>query len=116
MRRLRRGIVKNHGIVAGTIEETATGYRFTYDQVYLANPDNPAVSLTLPRRPEAFESNHLFAFFFGLLAEGSTKKLQCRSLELDEEDHFGRLLRTLDGDVIGSVAVIPDGSGDGQSR
>lgn len=108
--RVRRGRVSNNGVLAGLLEETDTGFRFTYDPSYLADLKAPAISLTLPKRPAPFESAHLFPFFFGLLAEGSTKDLQCRLLKLDEDDHFGRLLATLRGDVIGSVSVAPDES------
>jgi serine/threonine-protein kinase HipA len=109
---VRRGLVLNHGRVAGTLEEVGRGFRFTYDPAYLADPANPPVSLTLPRQPEPFEAAHLFAFFVGLLAEGSAKDIQCRRLKLDADDHFGRLLATCAGDVIGSVTVIPVGGGD----
>jgi HipA-like protein len=101
----RRGRVSSNGVHAGDIEETDAGFRFTYDPTYLADPKAPAISLTLPKRQAPFESVHLFPFFFGLLAEGSAKDLQCRLLKLDEGDHFGRLLATLGGDAIGSVAV-----------
>lgn len=96
-------------ILAGLLEEVPGGFRFTYETAYLADPSLPAVSLTLPKRAEPHESPHLFPFFFGILAEGSTKDLQCRLLKIDEEDHFGRLLATLGGDVIGSVHVLPEG-------
>lgn len=105
---LRRGRVYHNGVLAGLLEETETGFRFGYDPGYLADPDAPAISLTLPRRAAPFASRHLFPFFFGLLAEGPTKELQCRRLRLDENDPFGRLLATLRGDVIGGVSVAPD--------
>lgn len=106
----RRGLVHNNGVLAGVIEETGAGFRFTYDRAYLVSPGTRAISLTLPKRAEPFESKHLFPFLFGLLAEGSTKDLQCRLLKLDENDHFGRLLATVRGDVIGSVSVLPEAS------
>jgi HipA-like protein len=104
----RRGLVYSNNILAGTLEETSSGFRFTYDPTYVADPKAHAISLTLPKRSTPFESPHLFPFFFGLLAEGSAKDLQCRLLKLDENDHFGRLLATLHGDFIGSVTVSAD--------
>jgi HipA-like protein len=102
----RRGAVLNSGVPAGILEETPEGgYRFTYDPHYLADPSASAVSLTLPRRSQPYESQVLFPFFYGLLAEGSAKALQCRLLKLDENDSFGRLLTTAGADVIGSVTV-----------
>ena len=103
----RSGVVYCRGRPAGLIEETTDGgYRFTYDPEYLASPDAKPVSLTLPLRPVPFESTTLFAFFFGLLAEGILKDTQCRKLQLDENDHFGRLLKTADSDTIGDVTVV----------
>ncbi len=104
----RKGIVYCSGTLAGRIEETASGYRFTYDAGYLASPRAKSVSLTLPRRVEAYESSVLFPFFFGLLAEGALKDTQCRKLKLDENDHFGRLLKTAHGDTIGDVTVVEE--------
>jgi HipA-like protein len=47
----------------------------------------------------------LFPFFFGLLAEGDDKKLQCRLLHIDENDPFTRLLKTCTTEPIGGVTV-----------
>ncbi len=54
----------------------------------------PAISLTLPKQEAAFRSTVLFPFFFGLLAEGENKTVECHLLRIDENDHFTRLLRT----------------------
>lgn len=102
---MRRGRVYNHGRLAGTIEERDDGsYCFRYDAEYLADPSTTAISLTLPLREQHYISDHLFSFFYGLLAEGSTRKLQCRRLRIDEDDAFGLLLATA-RDTIGSVTV-----------
>lgn len=98
-----------NGQVAGTLRrsvgyEGAEEYFFRYDAAYLQT-DCPAISLTLPKRPEAFTSPVLFSFFFGLLAEGVAKQLQCRELRIDESDHFTRLLRTAHSETIGAVTV-----------
>jgi HipA-like protein len=93
---------------AGRIEELSDGYRFTYDAEYLALPETHAISLTLPKRSAPFTSAVLFPFFFGLLAEGILKDTQCRKLKLDENDHFGRLLKTAHSDTIGDVTVVEE--------
>jgi serine/threonine-protein kinase HipA len=105
---MRKGIVYVHGRDAGTLEETEKGFRFLYLESYLADSKAPAISLTLPRKSEAFQSPHLFPFFFGLLAEGNLKAEQCMRLKLDEDDAFGRLLMTAGSDTIGAVTVKPD--------
>ena len=101
----RSGIVYCAGRLAGRIEETATGYCFSYNPAYLADPESRPVSATLPKRIEPYLSTALFPFFFGLLAEGGLKDVQCRTLKLDENDHFGRLLKTATVDTIGDVTV-----------
>jgi HipA-like protein len=104
----RAGTVYCNGIPAGRLEETASGYRFTYSTDYLIRPGAQAVSLTLPLQRAAFEAAALFPFFFGLLAEGTLKAAQCRQLRLDEDDHFGRLLMTAHNDTIGNVTIVED--------
>ncbi len=104
----RSGKVFCGGRLAGRIEERSDGYRFAYEAEYLALPGTHAISLTLPKRSEPFTSAVLFPFFFGLLAEGILKDTQCRKLKLDENDHFGRLLKTAHGDTIGDVTVVEE--------
>jgi serine/threonine-protein kinase HipA len=101
----RKGKVYCGGTLAGLIEETPDGYRFTYDAGYLASAGTRSISLSLPKRAESYTSKALFPFFFGLLAEGILKETQCRKLKLDENDHFGRLLKTTRDDTIGAVTV-----------
>jgi serine/threonine-protein kinase HipA len=102
---MRRANVYCRGVLAGTLGKDEAGYRFQYLPEYLGNPDSPAISLTLPRQEAAFESKVLFPFFFGLLAEGDDKALQCRLLRIDEDDHFTRLLKTCETETIGGVTV-----------
>lgn len=90
---------------AGILRQDADGYVFEYSPAYLGNPSLPAISLTLPKRAAAFRSENLFPFFFGLLAEGDNKVLQCRLLRIDENDHFTRLVRTCAADTIGGITV-----------
>lgn len=104
----RKGIVYCDGKTAGRIEETPNGYRFTYAADYLATSGTRAISLTLPKRPESYLSKVLFPYFFGMLAEGILKETQCRKLKLDENDHFGRLLKTAHSDAIGAITVVEE--------
>lgn len=94
-----------NGIVAGTLERQQGLYIFKYKSDYLLDDQLPSISLTLPKRQIPFESNLLFPFFFGLLAEGLNKVIQCRELKLDEQDHFARLIKTLDEDSIGAITL-----------
>lgn len=104
---MRAGRVYNHGRLAGRLEERDDAtFRFIYEPAYLADPETSAISLTLPKREQPYVSDTLFAFFYGLLSEGSTRRLQSRLLRIDEEDAFGLLLATAH-DAIGSVTIEP---------
>lgn len=103
---MRRAEVFCRGIFAGVLSKDQAGtYRFQYAPAYLNDRTSPAISLSFPKREASFESSLLFPFFFGLLAEGEFKELQCRVLKIDESDHFTRLLRTCDVETIGGVTV-----------
>ncbi|RZK21169.1 MAG: phosphatidylinositol kinase [Hymenobacter sp.] len=98
-----------NGLVAGILEHRPNErlerkYFFQYAEAYIRS-EQPAISLTLPKQVEAFRSPVLFSFFYGLLAEGVAKQLQCRELVIDENDHFTRLLRTAHTETIGAVTV-----------
>jgi serine/threonine-protein kinase HipA len=92
---------------AGVLSKDQAGYSFHYVPEYLekVSAAYPAISLSFPKREPAFVSPVLFPFFFGLLAEGDNKALQCRVLRIDEDDHFTRLLKTCEAETIGGVTV-----------
>jgi len=89
---------------AGILKETDEGYRFSYDQEYLAADDEPAVSLTLPKRSEPYDSKTLFAFFDGLIPEGWLLNLVSHNWKIDPRDRFGLLLVACK-DCIGAVRI-----------
>lgn len=108
MKILRAEVLFN-GLVAGMLEYRPSEhperkYFFQYTRDYLQS-EQPRISLTFPKQVEAFRSPVLFSFFYGLLAEGVAKQLQCRELAIDENDHFTRLLRTAHSETIGAVTV-----------
>ncbi len=102
---MRQADVYYREIPTGVLAQEAGCYVFRYLPAYLANPAAPAISLTLPKQEAPFQSPVLFPFFFGLLAEGENKLLQCRLLRIDEDDHFTRLLRTCATETIGGITV-----------
>ena len=63
----------------------------------------PPLSLSLPKRIEAYEAESLFPFFTNLLPEGANRKVVCREKRIDENDFFGMLMATVGTDMIGSV-------------
>lgn len=101
----KSGLVYYNGILAGRVERKKKTYVFTYDLSYLSDPSMPPISLSFPKRSHVFHSEVLFPFFFGLLAEGTNKELQCKTLKIDEADSFTRLLKTVNNTAIGAITV-----------
>ncbi len=98
--------VYNNGVLAGILEKSdSADYVFTYADEYFFNPDMPAISLSFPKTQKKYEEKELFPFFFGMLAEGINKDIQCRLLKIDEEDDFTRLIKTAGDDTIGAITV-----------
>ena len=100
--------VYRNGIFAGhLIEENRTHYIFRYDERYYLDDSFPAISLTLPKTQQEYQSEFLFPFFFNMLSEGVNRDLQSILLRIDEEDNFGLLAATAQVDSIGAVTVKP---------
>ena len=105
---MRAGKVYRNGIYAGLITEgNNRTYQFEYDTDYYADPNLPAISLTLPKTQKTYQSAILFPFFFNLLSEGVNRKVQNKTLRIDENDHFGLLLATAKTDTIGAITIEP---------
>ena len=95
------------GVPAGVLARFRRGgYEFRYTRQYRESP-RPSVAFSLPKRRAVHRSDVLFPFFYGLLAEGVQKRLQCRTMRIDENDHFTRLSETCRAGVIGAVYVLP---------
>ena len=100
--------IYRNGVLAGILtEENREQYLFRYDDTYFADPDKPAVSLTMPKNQKEYRSAYLFPVFFNILSEGVNRKLQSSRLRVDERDHFGLLLATARHDTIGAITVKP---------
>lgn len=98
-------VYHNHQL-AGVLSKTETGvYQFEYLEAYWLDANQPAISLTLPKNQRVYRSPHLFAFFANLLAEGVNRQLQCRHLQIDEQDDFSLLLATAQWDTIGAITL-----------
>jgi serine/threonine-protein kinase HipA len=100
----RSGQVFYQDILAGIITENDNGYLFQYDSFYLQNPDNQAISLTLPLRTQAYASTILFPFFDGLIPEGWLLDIAIENWKINPRDRMGLLL-TVCGDCIGAVSI-----------
>ncbi len=103
---MQKGTVYNNHIIAGIISKTNdTVYLFEYDDKYFMDATMPPISITLPKTKKIHTSTILFPFFFNMLSEGSNRKVQCRFLKIDEEDHFTVLLKTTSLETVGAITV-----------
>jgi serine/threonine-protein kinase HipA len=102
----RIGRVLISGEPVGVIEEFDDRTRFTYRPEWLVRKDAVPVSLTLPLRPEPYESVGLHPFFENLLPEGWLLEVSSKKLKISKDDPFGLLLATC-GDCVGAVEIEP---------
>ncbi|MFP8489190.1 HipA N-terminal domain-containing protein [Gracilimonas sp. Q87] len=89
---------------AGVLEETESGYKFQYDNEYLASEEADPVSLMIPLREEPYESQVLFPFFDGLIPEGWLLDVVEDTWKVNPKDRMGLLLVSC-RDTIGNVSV-----------
>lgn len=103
--RLARVLFRNEE--AGVLMQRDDGtFVFRYTDAWLANPNKPAISLTLPKNKKEFQSQNLFPYFYHMLPEGHNRDLMCRLYRIDENDHLGLLLTAARVDAIGAVRLI----------
>lgn len=103
---MRQAQVFSNGVLAGMLTETDSGnYIFCYDDSFLMDEKQTAISLSFPKSQREFSSETLFPFFFNMLSEGTNKAIQCQTLRIDENDAFGLLLATAHTDTIGAIIV-----------
>ena len=97
-------VYRNHAL-AGTLTEAEGEYIFRYEDSYFLDSTKKSISLTLPKSQQEYRSKIFFPFFFNMLAEGVNKRLQCRQLQIDENDYFSLLTHTAGEDTIGCITV-----------
>lgn len=103
MRRVE--ILRNQEPAGILTEESSSKYIFRYHDQYFSDNTKPSISLTLAKTQQEYISDHLFPFFYNMLAEGVNRQLQCRIFRIDETDHFGLLAATAQFDTIGAITV-----------
>ena len=96
-------------LLAGTLVEDENGFTFAYDTHYLHHPADRPVSLTLPLRAEAYQSDVMFPFFDGLIPEGWLLNIAQEHWKIDLRDRMALLLACCQ-DCIGAVSVVEDTS------
>ena len=88
---MRQALVTYKKQEAGLLIQLDDGaFVFRYHDAWFDSSDKPAISLTLPKSQQEYQSEYLFPFFFNMLPEGSNKLTVCYELRIDHEDHFGR--------------------------
>lgn len=91
---------------AGVIVQHDDGsFTFHYDDLWLENPNKPAISLAMPKTQAVYKSEHLFSFFYNMLPEGTNKETVCRLMRIDKNDYFGLLMHTAQHDTIGAITI-----------
>ncbi len=95
------------GVLAARLSETDEGYLLQYEAKYLQLPNSKAISLTLPKQQESYNSKTLFAFFDGLIPEGWLLDIAVEYWKVKANDRFELLITTC-RDTIGAVTVEPE--------
>jgi serine/threonine-protein kinase HipA len=95
--------------VAGRLEVNQHGeMRFAYAPDWLADPSRPAISISLPKRPEPFKQREARPFFAGLLPEEAQRAAIASALGISRRNDFA-FLEALGGDVAGALSLWPEG-------
>ena len=103
---MRQAAIKYKAKVAGTLTQLDDGsFTFSYLDSWLANPELPSISLTLPKSQQEYHSRYIFPFFYNMLPEGTNKQTVCKALRIDPDDYFSLLLQTARHDTIGAITV-----------
>jgi HipA-like protein len=91
---------------AGLLTQLDDGsFVLTYHDDWFNDPNKPAISLTLPKTQQEYNSKNLFPFFYNMLPEGSNKQTVCFENRIDANDHFGILITTTKYDTIGAITI-----------
>ncbi|SFF71406.1 serine/threonine-protein kinase HipA [Salegentibacter agarivorans] len=103
---MRQATILYKGKEAGNLKQHDDGsFTFRYLEAWLADPENPSISLTLPRSQAEYHAEYLFPFFYNMLPEGANRQTVCMANRLDPDDYFGILITTAGYDTVGAITV-----------
>lgn len=95
--------------ITGALQVNEHGeMRFTYSPEWIADATRPAISFSLPKRPEPFKQRECRPFFAGLLPEESQRDAVAGALGISKRNDFA-FLEALGGDVAGALTLWPEG-------
>lgn len=104
---MRKAVIVYKEEEAGILMQHDDGsFTFRYNDNWVADPNKPGISLTLPKNQQEFNSKFLFPFFYNMLPEGSNKQVVCKYNRIDKDDYFGLLMTVAKYDSIGAVRVV----------
>lgn len=104
---MRKAVVVYKEEEAGILmQHDDSSFTFRYNDNWMADPNKPSISLTLPKSQQEFNSKFLFSFFYNMLPEGSNKQVVCKYNRIDKDDYFGLLMTIAKNDSIGAVRVV----------
>ena len=102
---MRQAEVYTNKCMAGILTETDDGkYIFRYNDSYLLDKKQTAISLSFPKSQQEFVSDTLFPFFYNMLSEGANKTIQCQTLKIDEDGVLVSLSYSIPGIRLTSVS------------
>jgi serine/threonine-protein kinase HipA len=81
---------------------------FSYGEEWLGDERTPAVSASLPKRPEPFSRRECRPFFGGLLPEETQRRAAAQALGISAANDFA-MLDCLGGEVAGALQLLPPG-------
>lgn len=90
----------------GTIERSRGRIRFTYARAAIENDAIPALSISLPKRPESYSDRQAGPFFRNLLPEQAYRRLVSSAAGTDVGDGVA-LLGAIGGECPGAVSIWP---------
>jgi len=91
---------------AGLLTQLDNGsFIFRYKDHWFNDVNKPAISLTLSKKKQEYQSKYFFPFFYNMLPEGSNKETVCFENRIDTNDYFSILITTANQDTIGAVTI-----------
>jgi serine/threonine-protein kinase HipA len=99
-----------HNTRVGLIEQRGLGIRFTYNDLALKSDTIPALSISLPKRPEPYPNRHASPFFRNLLPEQAYRRLVARAANTRVDDHLA-LLGAIGGECPGAISIWSEDRG-----
>ncbi len=115
---VRRASVFRGDQLAGFLERTRSGARFSYDSAFLhANAGKKGIAVHLPLTPRQIEVNgyNLHPFFANLLPEGARLDALLNAAKAPKDDLLTHLVRA-GSDTIGDVCVVEEGARPDRTR